>query len=503
MSETTKEPPGAFAETPIAPAERVLTEVDHLLAARQSDGTYPTAVLDAVHLNLRTAVQEAAMPYAVSTVEHDYVATPEQPDRRGTFMWLGKTAVEAAMTGYKYHVHTAARDRVAVEVDEARHAESDLRPGVMKIFISPRMSQKDAPRSVAEAEHLGHDDAVRASWLITDKEGNVQKRVLKSLLVREIPLGAWVAMLQDPANLFHKSIAVDDPDSALSVMRLHRELELPLDALPEGPVGVVEAVLPYIADPEVRQKVAEQLVLFRGDQHDMQRKAENISDRWLAFEAALADSLAIGEATFEIKGFIVGLQQHWGKEDLEVILSHQQPNCQYRMSRELAAVLESAKQNVLWTSAAVVTDNEEVLRQMTPQAAAEIRQNEMLIQIAQHNGYDIRAIEAENNRLAATQNVRVGGGCPGSNTTKFRTEGDGTDPSASAEAAEEQSETWIWKQGVCQVQSCSTRPGKTEVGPCSVCRKCQARFDRGEDPTKDKVVEPKPVKNQKPVPVPA
>lgn len=45
-------------------------------------------------------------------------------------------------------------------------------------------------------------------------------------------------------------------------------------------------------------------------------------------------------------------------------------------------------------------------------------------------------------------------------------------------------ESWTWKSGVCRVEACPTRPGKTEVGPCSVCRKCQAKFDAGKDPTK-------------------
>ncbi|HTE57587.1 MAG TPA: hypothetical protein VK694_02500 [Verrucomicrobiae bacterium] len=45
-------------------------------------------------------------------------------------------------------------------------------------------------------------------------------------------------------------------------------------------------------------------------------------------------------------------------------------------------------------------------------------------------------------------------------------------------------ELWGWKAGICRVMSCATRPGQTEVGPCSVCRKCQAKFDKGQDPTK-------------------
>jgi hypothetical protein len=45
-------------------------------------------------------------------------------------------------------------------------------------------------------------------------------------------------------------------------------------------------------------------------------------------------------------------------------------------------------------------------------------------------------------------------------------------------------ENWKWKKGTCQVKACPTRPAKTEVGPCSVCRKCQKIFDKGDDPKK-------------------
>jgi hypothetical protein len=50
-------------------------------------------------------------------------------------------------------------------------------------------------------------------------------------------------------------------------------------------------------------------------------------------------------------------------------------------------------------------------------------------------------------------------------------------------------ESWKWKKGVCVVKTCETRPGETKVGPCSVCEKCQAKFDDGDDPTKSS---PKP-----------
>jgi hypothetical protein len=45
-------------------------------------------------------------------------------------------------------------------------------------------------------------------------------------------------------------------------------------------------------------------------------------------------------------------------------------------------------------------------------------------------------------------------------------------------------ESFKYKPGVCVVKSCPTRPGKTDVGPCSVCKGCQFKFDHGNDPTK-------------------
>jgi len=41
---------------------------------------------------------------------------------------------------------------------------------------------------------------------------------------------------------------------------------------------------------------------------------------------------------------------------------------------------------------------------------------------------------------------------------------------------------WKWKEGMCVVKQCPTRPRKVEVGPCSVCHGCQDLFDKGKDP---------------------
>jgi hypothetical protein len=37
-------------------------------------------------------------------------------------------------------------------------------------------------------------------------------------------------------------------------------------------------------------------------------------------------------------------------------------------------------------------------------------------------------------------------------------------------------EPWAWKKGTCRIKKCAS-PKPTEVGPCSVCRNCQAKFD--------------------------
>jgi hypothetical protein len=48
----------------------------------------------------------------------------------------------------------------------------------------------------------------------------------------------------------------------------------------------------------------------------------------------------------------------------------------------------------------------------------------------------------------------------------------------------ENSEALVWKDGTCRIDNCPTRPGKTKVAQCHVCRGCQAWFDRGRDPSK-------------------
>ncbi|MGI9028129.1 MAG: hypothetical protein ACR2FM_04825 [Candidatus Saccharimonadales bacterium] len=464
---------------PIPVDERLLTEIDHLAAHRLENGSYPDDVLADVLVNLKTAVQEGGIPHAVSTTEHEYLPAAE---RGGVFMWMGKTAVQNAMSGYRFHIDPEAIKRVDVEIDEARHAQEDLGPGILKILISPKMSEKDASPEVAQKEHLADDDAIRMSWLTTDENGVIQKRTLQSLLVKDVPLDAWVAMLQDPDNIFGKSIAVKDPDSALSVMQVHRELEIPISAVNANVVDIVGAVVPYIADQQMKASVVEQIKKFNSDQVELDKRAEYIAQQWLRFEVELDKSFAQGSATYEIERFIVGLQTKWKISDAEIINNHLVGNS-YLMTRQLAAIVEKAKQNTLWTSAAVMTGNEAVLKQMDTKVAQRINHNAERMYVAQQTGVDTRAYEAENNRLIASQNINVGGGCGGTNSDAFGKDAANSQNDTSKETSDT-STTLVWKPGICRIEACPTRPGMTEVAQCSVCRGCQAKFDIGQDPSK-------------------
>jgi hypothetical protein len=48
--------------------------------------------------------------------------------------------------------------------------------------------------------------------------------------------------------------------------------------------------------------------------------------------------------------------------------------------------------------------------------------------------------------------------------------------------------SWQWQDGFCQVKECPTQKPKRQkvkVGPCSVCKNCQALFDNNRDPSKE------------------
>jgi hypothetical protein len=464
----------------------LLAEVNNLNRLRGFDGRHAPATLEAVHVDLHTATMEAAIPYAVSTTHQEY--------RDGSFWWLDQDQEDVARSGYRFHSHQAALERVDVEVEEAASL-TDLRPGYIKMLISPKMSRKDATYEEAKAEHLADDDMIRIHMLDIDESGAVRGKFMQSALMRDVPLEAWVAMLRDPNNIFGRSFELEDPDSALSVMKLHKQMELPEAALPEGVISLMTAVIPY-ADPLTRAELEARLDLYRFDQKGKAEKAKSVADRWLAFEVELADSLHYGRATSEIEGFIASLQHQWSDEMLAMLRMHQTYNSGTFVTPELAAKLEEAKRNTLWTAAAVVTGNENVLKQLDTNAALQIYDNEMRIQRMMREGYaieEILATQVRNNVLIAQHNVRLEGGCAGRNVGGFGRKDDPDDnPLAfnpfreqqDISSQESESKAWKWENGVCRISQCPTRPAKTSVGPCAVCRGCQKLFDKGLDPSK-------------------
>ncbi len=464
----------------VAIDERVLSEVDNINNSRLADGTILQSSLTSIKQNLFTASQEAAMPYAVSTTRHEYLENKETGQR--TFSWLGKTAVQAAMSGYSFHSHPEAIKRVDVEVDEARNYTENLDTGVAKVFISPRMTRADASIDDARKEHLGDDDAIRVSWLESDSEDNISGRVMQSILVRDIPFAAWTSMLRDEDNIFGKSIELEDDDSALSVMKVHRQLEMPLDKLPNGPIDILEAVVEYVEDDNLRNKLQKETKKYYKNQDKMTKVAEEKASEWLDFEIELANSLYQNKASHEIVRFINVLQHNWSDEDLSIINNNYDENGGYTMTRELAVVVESARQNLLWSSAAIEIDNKEVKNQVNEEVLNKIAQNNQIIAIAKSSGMDYSQLEAQTYRLIAGQKIDVGGGCPGKNQSKFKENVENNSINQEDNRSTESSDKIEFnKYGKCRVKSC----GKvTYVGPCDVCRTCQAKFDEGDDPTK-------------------
>lgn len=387
---------------------RLLTEVDHIFSSFDENGEIPQKIKEDVTTNLQTALAEISMPYAVTRTAHKVEKEwdAEQQREKRTYQWLGRCAVGVARSGYNYHFSEAAKERVAVEIDEAVHAQETLKPGMVQFFVSPRMTLKDAPEEIAKKEHLHDEDSIRASYLVTDHEGEETHRMMESLLVRDIPLEAWVSMLEDPSNLFGRSIEVADKESALGVMETFSELELPQDVAPEGPVTLVEAVIPYIADKTQQLNVQLQLDKFRNDQRLYKKEAKVYGAEWYNFELELAQSLKKGESTQQVTEFVRSVELFWSEEVREEVQSHASNNG-FIMTRKLAALIEKAKRNVIATKAAVKTGNENVIEQVDVRTVQAIQQTDATPVLSS-------TLDREIERSIVKQNVEISGGCSGS-----------------------------------------------------------------------------------------
>lgn len=479
---------------------RYLTEVDAISKHLDLKGNVPEFVALDTKQNMATALCETAMPFAVTTTYHRVEHREgKSGQKERVISWLGKNAVDLAVRGKQYYFSEAAYDRVDVEIQEAMRAQESLQAGTAQVFISPKMSRKDASPEVAKAEHMYDDDSLRVSYAVTDESGVIVARKMQALLVRDIPLSAWVDMLQDEQNIFGRSFDLEDAESALSVMKLFAQLDLPADKLQDGPIGLVAAVLPYIREQSAYLSVQNQLLGFRNGQDMYQREAASKAEEWFAFDLELAKSLKQGKATGIIYSHIHTRAHDWNDEALKVIQKHSIGNGHYRMSRELATLLEKSKLWELQSRAAVVTKNERALEDVSVAAQEHIVMAENRVREMKAAGLPAEDIYRAQLALARTvvgQNIRTGGGCAGMTESAFGGSTEGMDsttdvltglselasPYRSSKA--ENKSDWKWKKGICQVKSCATRPGQTEVGPCSVCRHCQAEFDAGRDPTK-------------------
>lgn len=475
---------------------RLLTEVDNLVRHLNWQGNVSAEVELDTKQNMAASLCEAAMPDAVSITHHKVEYHGKEGRRERVITWLGKTAVECAESGRRFHFSRAAHDRVDIEIAEAIDVQETLTAGRAKVFISPKMSRADAPEQVAKDEHLHDDDSLRVSYAVTNDAGEVIARTMMSLLVRDIPLSAWVDMLKAPNNIFGKPFSIENENSALSVMKLFAKLDLPEDKLPEGPVTLVAAVLPYIKDSEAYVSAQEQLLGFRKSQELYKEQAQQKAEEWFRFDLELARSLKLGEATYPIRQKIITIQQEWDEESLRIVNQHCVGNTQYRMTRELAMVLERTIRLDVERRAAVRAKNERALKEVSPEARRNIEKADIRLSALRSAGVspaEIYTAQANLARMVAHQDIRTGGGCAGTTQSVFGSKpGElssdsegilGQDATETSDSSNEKS-NWKWKKGVCQVKACPSRPGQTEVGPCSVCRHCQAEFDAGRDPTK-------------------
>lgn len=481
-----------------------LVDVLHVLAARQAPGVYDGEVLEGVRQNYVTKAQEDAISAAVTnTIQPLQEIEAEDGERRRTFIWkgLGYTALQVAESGLGYHKLPAALERVKVEIDEAKRSELLLRPGTAQSFISPRMTRFDAEYDAAKAEHLADEDALRTCTAVTNSRGEVVGRLTRSLLVRDIPLAAWIEMLGDPNNIFGKPIAITNTESALGVMKAFDQLDLPEQVLAEGPVTLIAAVEPYIRDVRAKLSVREQLDAFRQDQERLQEESERVADAWIEFSIAQAESLATGSMHENVRQFVMRHQSQWPSEVLAELRAHELPGGYYSMTIALAALIEQAWQKVHVGNLAIVVGDERSVKDMDPAVVERLRQNYEFIRVLERSGYEqaeIARLQAQHYRAVAVSGVQPGGGCSGVNLFKFDpdsnpgSEIDLLSRSEAEMAADGQSgitdsEDKIGKkkQGVCRIDGCPSRPSKTEVGGCDVCLKyCQRLFDSGKDPSK-------------------
>jgi len=100
--------------------------------------------------------------------------------------------------------------------------------------------------------------------------------------------------------------------------------------------------------------------------------------------------------------------------------------------------------------------------------------------LAMAAGNDVAGMQHFSDALR-TADPRAGAVCGGDGFTADKLGLDAESTQTYLNAKQER-KNWKWKTGICIVKECPTRPDKTKVGPCSVCRNCQTIFDKGDNP---------------------
>ena len=85
-------------------------------------------------------------------------------------------------------------------------------------------------------------------------------------------------------------------------------------------------------------------------------------------------------------------------------------------------------------------------------------------------------------KAIATSDPSAGVVCGGSGESMQTNESNQARAERLHKEAKNERKNWKWSRGLCVVKECPTRPARTDVGPCSVCRKCQGIFDEGKNP---------------------
>ncbi len=491
--------------------KQFLTEANILLLNRRPDGSYPKEVLEATRFNLKTKVKEDGFMNAVS---HSFqpvgeYTTPEGETRRTLIQkGLGKTAMQIAESGFEYHWSEPAFKHVRYHVKEARRDESELKPDKWHVMIEPKFSTSDADEDVAKSEHMAGTDALRTSYAATDKYGNITGRHMTAILVSDVPITAWVAMLQDENNLWGKAFDIQDPDSSLGPMGLFDQLDLSLELLPEGPINLVEAVTPYITDEQARLSVGEQILGLRQDQQKLDDEADYTAGEWLEFVKVMADSLATGRMHKDIKIFAMQLQNDWDADTLELLKRHEGDYGGYSMSVELAAILEEEWERINVGKAAIVVGDKRALKNVSKEKADQMRNDILFLRTLQQGSLigaaEYAAITTKINRTIARADIKVGGGgCGPELKSRLGKKRDSNNPdsiyhdldsqSLNEGGAQEQNEISADdsdNEGVgkihydrCRTGICPSKSKIVKVGGCRICLDhCQPEYDKGNDP---------------------